>query len=228
MSISVQQNKGIKKTVIWLVLFIAVILGGVFAVHFKQDNTKFTDIELEKLGAIVFDTPRIIKFSNLIDNSGEQFTQNSLQGHWSLFYFGYTFCPDICPASLGELNQVEEYINTANSKITNKIKYIMVTVDPRRDTADKLNQYVKFYNDKFIGVTGPIKNIHNLTVQMNVPYTPVVDPEDEYYLVDHGANLAITDPNGNYVGIIKPPFDGKNVLELLEKLSLGFNKLSAK
>ena len=228
MSTSERQNKGIKKTVIWLVLFVAIILGGVFSVHLQQDNTKFTDSELEQLGAIVFDTPRIINFSNLIDNSGEAFTQDSIHGYWSLFYFGYTFCPDICPASLGELNQVEEYIATHNSQRAEKIKYIIVTVDPRRDNADKLNKYDKFYNDRFIGVTGPIKNIHNLTVQMNVPYTPVIDPEDDYYLVDHGANLALTDPNGNYVGIIKPPFNGKNVLELLERLSLVFKKTSSR
>ena len=88
-------------------------------------------------------------------------------------------------------------------------------MDPDRDTAEKLKNYVPYFNKDFIGVTGEINNVYNLAVQMNVPFTPVVDAEDDFYLVDHGANLTLINPEGDYLGFIRPPLDPAKLLAVL-------------
>ncbi|WP_252177706.1 SCO family protein [Endozoicomonas sp. 4G] len=201
------------KTVLILVAIVAVIMGLTF---YKYTNKPSLTLEqLQQKGAVVFDKPRTFTMNGIVDNKGQSFTKANLEGKWSLVFFGYTFCPDICPTTLGQLNQADKLLKQDNPEIAKKMHYVMVTVDPRRDTVEKLNGYVPHFNPDFVGVTGNQKNIHNLTVQMNVPYTPVIDPEDEYYLVDHGANLIIINPRGDYHGFIRPPFDSDKLAQVM-------------
>ncbi len=206
-------KNNVNKTVLILVAIVAVIMGLTF---YKYTNKPSLTLEqLQQKGAVVFDKPRTFTMNGIVDNKGQSFTKANLEGKWSLVFFGYTFCPDICPTTLGQLNQADKLLKQDNPEIAKKMHYVMVTVDPRRDTVEKLNGYVPHFNPDFVGVTGNQKNIHNLTVQMNVPYTPVIDPEDEYYLVDHGANLIIINPRGDYHGFIRPPFDSDKLAQVM-------------
>ena len=203
----------VQKTVLILMAVIAAVLGLTFYKYMSKPS--ITPQQLQQMGAVIFETPRSFEIKDLVDHNNQPFTKENLKGKWTLAYFGYTFCPDICPTTLAQVNQMTKLLKKDNSDLASRMGYIMVTVDPRRDTPEKLKGYVPHFNPDFVGITGGMKNIHNLTVQMNIPYTPVLDPEDEYYLVDHGANLVIINPQGDYQGFIRPPLDSDKLAKVM-------------
>ena len=207
------KSKAVRKTVTIVLAAIAMVLG--LTVNKFLNKPPLSKEQLQQMGTVIFDTPRAFTMTELVDHNGQPFTAKNLQGRWTIVYFGFTFCPDICPATLSQLNKFDALIKEQSPKIAKDMQYIMVTVDPDRDTADKLKNYVPYFNKDFIGVTGEINNVYNLAVQMNVPFTPVVDAEDDFYLVDHGANLTLINPEGDYQGFIRPPLDSAKLLAVL-------------
>ena len=159
-----------------------------------------TDAELRAQSTIIFDIPRQITPFRLTDHTGSAFTEANLQGHWSVLYFGFTSCPDICPATLAQLNQ---YLLTAEN--TNAPQVVMVSVDPARDTPEILGQYMGHFNAEFLGVTGEFKEIMKLTQSVGVAFRKV-SLADEQYTIDHTCYLVMINPKGHFVGFIKPPF----------------------
>lgn len=212
-TVDMARKSGVKKT---LYILIAII-GLVFGLTFNKFLTKptLTVEQLSQMGTVIFDTPRAVTFAGLNDHNGQVFTNDNVKDGWTIVYFGYTFCPDICPITLSQLNKFATRLRDSNPKLAEKLHYVMVSVDPRRDTTEKMKGYVPHFNPDFVGVTGDIKGIHDLTVQMNIPFTPVVNPEDEFYLVDHGANLAVINPRGDYHGFIRPPFEPAKLVEVM-------------
>nr|MDT0253446.1 SCO family protein [Endozoicomonas sp.] len=206
-----------RKTVTILLAVVAVVMGLTFNKFLNKPP--LSKEQLQQMGAVVFETPRTFNMEGLVDHNGQPFKPENLEGRWSLIYFGFTFCPDICPATLSQLNKLDTLLKKESPELAKSMQYIMVSVDPRRDTAEKLKGYVPYFNKDFIGVTGDIANIYNLAVQMNVPFTPVIDPEDEFYLVDHGANLALINPKGDYHGFIRPPLDPVKLSSVLNSVS---------
>ena len=207
------KSKAVRKTVTIILAAIAMVLG--LTVNKFLNKPPLSKEQLQQMGTVIFDTPRAFTVTGLVDHNGQPFTAKNLQGRWTLVYFGFTFCPDICPATLSQLNKFDALIKEQSPKLAKDMQYIMVTVDPDRDTAEKLKNYVPYFNKDFIGVTGEINNVYNLAVQMNVPFTPVVDAEDDFYLVDHGANLTLINPEGDYQGFIRPPLDPSKLLTVL-------------
>ena len=203
----------VHKTVMVLVALAAVAFGLTFYKYMNKPS--MTLEQLQQMGTVVFEQPRRFDMKDLVDHNNKPFTKENLKGKWTLAYFGYTFCPDICPTTLAQVNQMTKLLKKDNADLASRMGYIMVTVDPRRDTAEKLKGYVPHFNPDFVGVTGGMKGLHNLTVQMNIPYTPVIEPKDEYYLVDHGANLVIINPQGDYAGFIRPPFDSDKLAKVM-------------
>ena len=218
-----KQIKGnVSKTVLLLLAVVAMVFGLTFHKYLTKPSISLED--LQKMGTVVFEKPRAFQMGDLIDHDGNTYNNETQKGQWTLMYFGYTFCPDICPITLSQLNGMDKQLKQDKSKLAQQMRYVLVSVDPRRDTVDKLKGYVPYFNKDFIGVTGDVKSIHDLTVQLNVPYTPVVDPEDEYYLVDHGANLAIINPAGEYHGFIRPPLEPAKLSRIMVAVDENYKK----
>ena len=211
-----QRKKGVRKTVYLLLGAVAMVLGLTF--NKIINKPPLTNEQLQQMGAVIFETPREFTMEGLVDHHGKPFTAESFKGHWSLIFYGFTFCPDICPATLSQLNKLDGLLKEQAPDLAGKIRYIMVSVDPRRDTVEKLQGYVPYFNKDFIGVTGDITNIYNLAMQMNVPFTPVLEPEDEFYLVDHGANLALVNPKGDYHGFLRPPLEPVGLARIMQSI----------
>lgn len=207
------KKSGVKKTVYILVALIALVLGLTFNKFVNKPS--LTPEQLSQMGTVIFETPRSVEFKGLDDHNGKSFTSERFKDGWTLVYFGYTFCPDICPITLSQLNKLDTKLKENTPELAKKVRYVMVTVDPRRDTVEKLKGYVPHFNPGFVGVTGDIKSTYDLTVQMNIPFTPVTDPEDEFYLVDHGANLAVINPRGDYHGFIRPPLEPEKLVRVM-------------
>ena len=218
-----KQIKGnVSKTVLLLLAAVGMVFGLTFYKYTTRPSLSLED--LQKMGTVVFKTPRSFQMADLTDHNGKIYNHGNQKGQWTLMYFGYTFCPDICPITLSQLNGMDKQLKQDNVKLAQQMRYVLVSVDPRRDTVEKLKGYVPYFNKDFIGVTGEVKNIHNLTVQLNIPYTPVLDPEDEFYLVDHSANLAIINPAGEYHGFIRPPLEPARLTRIMTAVDENYRR----
>lgn len=195
-----EQRKGIIKTVIILVaimaVFFALFLNKLFSPRIMSPE------ELQINGAIIFDAPRIIKPFELVAHTGETFSNEDLEGKWTLMFFGFTHCPDICPNTLAKLAQVHKQLD---SDIQKQTRVVLVSVDPARDTVDKLAEYVPWFHPEFIGVTGEFTDILKFSRNVNVVFNKVKTEDD--YTIDHSGNIVLVNPDGHYAGFFKPPFE---------------------
>lgn len=194
------QRRNIRRTV-WVLVAIMVTFFSLF-LHKLLSPRVLSVQELSANGTIVFDKPRIIKDFALIDQHGQPFTLETIQGNWTLIYFGFTTCPDICPTTLATLSQ---WYKKLNDDIRQQTQVVLITVDPARDTPDVLKQYMAHFNPDFIGVSGDFLPIKRLADQLNVAFNKVTMGDD--YTVDHSGHMVLVNPYGHYHGIVKPPFE---------------------
>ena len=194
------QKKGIAITVISIVLMVTLFMGLFLHKILSPRVLSFDELRLN--GAIVFEKPRIIKDFQLVDHKQKAFTVEDLKGKWSLIYFGFTHCPDICPTSLAQLNRL---FGVLDQEVVDQSQVIMVSVDPARDTPEVLASYVTYFNKNFIGVSGHFVETMKLAQNLNVAFNKVVTGDD--YSVDHTGNLILVNPKGHYHGFFKPPFE---------------------
>ncbi len=213
--LNAKQKRGVQVTVLAVVAFITAIITLFIAGLNKPQILSAED--LTNNGAFIFDNPRSFDKVKLIDDQGLPFTLENLQGQWSLVFFGFTFCPDVCPITMAALNRF--YKQQQEGDFGSDLQVIMVSVDPARDTPEILNLHVKYFNPEFIGVTGDFLDIHRFATQLNTPFNKVPGG-GENYTVEHGANMAIINPNGHYVGFFKGPVN-------ISKLNLIYRSIRA-
>jgi protein SCO1/2 len=128
-----------------------------------------------------------------IDHQGQPFGPEQLRGHWSIAFFGFTNCPDVCPTTLALLAQVEKQL--VDLPAEQRPHIILVSVDPKRDTPEQLAKYVKSFSPTFTGITGEEQAVHEFALKMGVPVAISPLPGGSY-TVDHSAAIFVIDPNG--------------------------------
>lgn len=166
--------------------------------------------------AVLFETPREIDASTLVDHRARPSDGSAFEGVWNVLFFGFTYCPDICPTTMAQLSRVEKRLRPADASRL-PVRFYMVSVDPARDTPEQLARYVEHFSPGFTGLTGDFLEIHRFATQLNVPFRKVPTGNDNYS-VDHGANLVLVNPRGHYAGFVTPPFDDERLTRLLEVL----------
>lgn len=195
------QARNIKLTVVGVLVFIAFIVAGF--VHRISLPRMMTEAEMKANGLYLHEVPRDLGEFSLIDHHGQPFTPQRLEGQWSLLFFGFTFCPDICPTTMAFLNKFTASLEGTEAQET---QVVMVSVDPARDTVDQLATYVPYFNADFLGVTGEFLDIHRFATALNTPFRKVPG-QGEDYQVDHSANIVLINPRGDYHGFFKAPQD---------------------
>ena len=156
----------------------------------------------------------IINSLNLIDHKGYSFKASSLKQQPSLIFFGFTHCPEVCPTTLGELSEIIEDLKN-NITPTN---IIFVTLDPKRDTQNHLNEYLNNFNDDIIGVTGSLEDLKILGNNWGVYYEKVLLKNNDYTL-NHTATVFMIDKDGNYRGTIAWGENQNSIAQKITKLS---------
>lgn len=192
----------IHKTVLVLVAVIALVLG--LTVSKVLNAPKQLDpAALADAGIILLPQSRALPALTLTDEQGAPQALDQLKGRWTLLFFGYTFCPDICPTTLAELRQLK---NQLPAEVLERYRVTMVSVDPDRDTPEQLRQYLGFYNAGFSGLTGELAAIQQLSSAVSIPFIPG-DTARQHYTVDHSGNLALIGPDGRQRGFIRAPLN---------------------
>ncbi|KGE04825.1 Cytochrome oxidase biogenesis protein Sco1/SenC/PrrC, putative copper metallochaperone [Pseudohaliea rubra DSM 19751] len=194
-------TRGIRLTIVGVLAFVLLIVAGF--VHRIQQPRVLTVSEMRANGLFLLDTPRELGDFALVDHRGEPFVPARLEGQWSLVFFGFTHCPDICPTTMAFLDRLAGKLEGTEAEDT---AVFMVSVDPARDTVDQLASYVPYFNDDFTGVTGEFLDLYSFATKLNAPFRKVPG-QGEDYVVDHSANVVLINPRGDYHGFFKAPLD---------------------
>ena len=162
----------------------------------------------DELLATRFPVARDIQPFELVDHNNKAFNNASLQNRWSFLFFGYTYCPDVCPTTLSVLNSVAQRLQD----VEEELRFVFVTVDPERDTPGRLAEFVTYFNRDFIGVTGTEQGLEQLTRQLGILHVrEPQEPGSESYLVDHTAAVFLFDPDGRYHAVFSPPLSAEKI-----------------
>lgn len=161
-------------------------------------------------------TPRGIGAFRLTDQQGREFTPDELRGGWSLVFAGFTHCPDACPTTLTLLDTVDQRLRARGAAI----QVVFLSVDPERDTAERLAGYVGHFNPRFVAVTGARAEIDALCRDLGIAYVRNPGAGGDY-TVDHSAALVLIDPRARVAGYFRPPHDTAALAADLEALADG-------
>ena len=150
---------------------------------------------------LLWPNPKQLRAFSTIDQYGKVFDLDRLRGKWTFLFFGYTHCPDVCPLTLAVLNGFYKQVKDKY----HDVQVAFVTVDPNRDNARQLKQYVSYFNPEFIGLRGSIEQIESLTSQLGVAFAYGKKSADGSYIVNHSASIFLTDPRGRVVAVFTAP-----------------------
>ncbi|HET7714536.1 MAG TPA: SCO family protein [Bauldia sp.] len=150
---------------------------------------------------------------NLIDQHGTPVTEAALMGHPSAMFFGYTFCPDVCPTTLYDMTMLMQQLGPD----ADRIKFYFVTVDPERDTQQAIAEYLSAFDPRFIGLTGSREEIDRILSGYRV-YARKVEQDKGPYLMDHTAAVYLLDEEGALTGTIDYQEPPETALAKLKRL----------
>jgi protein SCO1 len=150
----------------------------------------------------------------LIDQDGHTVTDKDFQGKWLLVYFGYTFCPDVCPTALTRNASV---IDLLGDKGDNVIP-VLITVDPGRDKPEKLKDYVHYFHPRTVGLTGTSEQIAAVAREYKVYYGKSGQKDDGSYVVDHSSLTYLVGPDGRFVQVFGHQTSPEEMAERIRKL----------
>jgi len=155
--------------------------------------------------ATLFDAGRPLAEPGLVDHLGRPYGLDRLRGRWTLLFFGFTHCPDVCPLTLATLAEARRLL--ADLPSADQPAVALVSVDPQRDTAAVLSRYVAHFDPEFTGVGGGAAAIEAFTKSLGVAVIVGAPGEDGSYTVDHSAAVFLVDPQAELVAVFGTPHE---------------------
>jgi protein SCO1/2 len=191
------QNK-----LVGIVAVLSLILGIYLAITIAPPDGMKKNLSEQTTHMSWYPQARALHDFNLTNHHNEPMTNADLKGKWTLAFVGYTFCPDICPVTLAEINKI--YPELKQSVTTTPLQIWFLSVDPKRDTTERLKEYIDYFNEEFVASSGPHDQLFPLVRSMGMMYAMSDDADNPNYLVDHSASIVVINPDGNVVGRFKP------------------------
>jgi len=217
---SLNAGKAIKRLRLAFPGMVLLLLGIWFGKSFN--TVSVLKVEDEFPVATVLEVPVPLPEFLLTDHNGQEFTTSSFNRKWTFMFFGYINCPDVCPTALIDLNDVYHTLAEKDELIEKKYRVgtqvVFVSVDPQRDSVKEMREYVPYFNDKFIGLTGKPEVIDSLARPLGVAYRRVSGKSSEDYLIDHSASFLLIDPLGRLRAIFSPPHNPGQITEEFRKI----------
>ena len=165
--------------------------------------------------ALLYPAPRALPAFDLVRSDGKALTLADWKGPWTVAFFGFTNCPDICPTTLATFKQVWKQLDPA---MRERVRFDFISVDPARDTPELLARYVGYFSPDFVAATGTDEQLTRLTRALGLVYTRG-EPKDGTYSVDHSASAVLVDPEGRQAGVFRPPFEAAAIAADLATLA---------
>ncbi len=212
-------KRNVKITLIACLVWVFLVMFLTYSRYASNNQRAEIDPEqLREIGALVYEDPVAIQPFELQDQYGQAFTDASLAGKWSLVFFGFTNCPDICPLTMNEL---AAFYRSIDDSLRADTQVVMVSVDPFRDDTAAIARYMQGFHEDFIGVNGDFAVVSRLARDLFVAngIMPVPAPDGgtpQNFLIDHSGNILIIDPQGQYRGFMDPNIKQENIRQAYE------------
>ena len=211
-------KNNIRLSLALIFIFIAIILVG-----FVNKLTAPRILSNEELlinGFYRLREPIEISDFRLEKNDGTFFTKSDLNDKWTIMYFGFTSCPSECPVTMSELRKLINALREKDFKLSDK-QWVLVTIDPERDSAADIDFYASRFDPEFLGLRGDRATLLSLTTQLNVAKVQPMKHEmhDIEELSDHINNIVFINKDAQYFGFFRPPFE-------MSKLSLTYQSIT--
>lgn len=202
---------GPKNFLVAIILATALSAGIFFAVRMNQPAEPRT--------AFVLPAPSPLPQFSLLDQAGATVTAEAFKGRWNLVFFGFTHCPDICPATLQILAAARKSLADEGHEPLPRI--VLVSVDPERDTPELMGRYVDYFGSGNLGVTGSLDELRKLTSALGI-YFEKQPSDGDNYVVDHSAAVLVVNPDGDFHALFSGPHIVENYVHDLPAVMASF------
>ena len=194
-------NKQVLGTVGAFLFGFLAIIAGLYVYQHRSAVEAPADVP-----GLLWPNPIQITDFSLTDLNAQPFDLARVRGKWTMWYFGYTNCPDACPLAMTVMTGVDNSLREADAD-ANDVQFAFVSLDPARDTLEHIGNYVRFFSPDFIAATGPEEDLPTIIRQFGVLRNLQTPDEDGNYFVDHTTALLLTDPQARFVGIFQQPHE---------------------
>lgn len=177
-----------------LIALLVVLWGVVWLQEDGANRLGLGDLGISMPGGVSMGGP-----FTLVDTAGATVTEATYRGRWMLVFFGYTFCPDVCPTELQTVAAAMDLLGPAAEAVVP----VFITIDPERDTPDALGEYVKLFDDRVVGLTGTTEQIAAAARSYRVYYARARSGDATTYLMDHSSFLYLIGPDGGFKALFK-------------------------
>lgn len=190
-----------RHTVMILVAVVALMAGLFFSQHLQKDK-----IDASQFNGTLLDHPRKISSFSLKGVDHQPFNNQSLAGKWTFVFFGFTSCGSICPTNMAELGKMYRILEEKGVKPLPNV--VMISVDPERDSLEKLNHYVKAFDQHFYGARGREKSIRAMANELGIAYIKVArkgDDDSKNFDIEHTGTIMLFNPKGELTAFFTMP-----------------------
>ncbi len=178
------------------------------------------DHDLQPFYGTVLDHPRPLPAFTLEGTGGYAIDAQHLKGQWTFLFFGFTHCASICPVTMAELAKMTRLLSQYSD--VSQPKVIMITLDPQRDSLQRMQAYVHAFDPKFIGARGALAEVQILAHNMGIAYTQVkssVQARPDDYSIEHSGAIMLLNPNGDLVAFFTPPHQADLIVKDYRRLN---------
>jgi protein SCO1/2 len=202
-----------------LILLVALATGaGLMTAEYVYNRGESAGPALQTVRRL--SSPRELPAFTLQQSDRTQLVPGELRGHWTVVFLGFTYCPDVCPTTLAELAQAQK--RWATLPESTRPRVLFVSVDPERDTIEKLGEYAHGFHKDTLAATADIPSLEAFAKSLSLVFAKVPlgkDAPADQYTIDHSAALVVLDPQGWMAGVIQPPLKPKAIAEDLIALT---------
>ena len=184
--------KLVRRTAYALIALLLATVGGVL--WWRGEAPKLSDIGIAMPGGVSMGGP-----FTLVNTAGETVTEASFRGRWMLVYFGYTFCPDVCPTELQTMSAALDRLGPLAAGVVP----VFITIDPERDTVAALAEYTKLFDERLVGLTGSKEQIAAAAKSYRVYYARAKAKDASDYLMDHSSFIYLVGPDGGFRALFR-------------------------
>lgn len=194
------------------IAFTAVLISGVILAILVILVVKPSELPEIETGTLL-EQPSLLPEINLVDHHGEAITRSDLTGKWSLLFTGFTSCPDICPATISVLSQLNEKLHAGGTEI----RMILLSIDPERDTPEVLSQYIELFGGQITGITGSLSGVEKFCNEIGMSFIHMPTSNGRY-TIEHSGAIVLIDPLARIAGYFRPPFNTESMAADLQAI----------
>jgi protein SCO1/2 len=184
------------RPIIVAIVFVALVLGVWTNLQLREPSR--AQLAGRMTVVTLLPSERPLPDLQLVDQDGVATGRDAFTGQWTLLFMGFTSCGHVCPMTMAKLKILHDQLNQP-------LNIVFVSVDPDRDTPDKIRQYVQNFDSDFSGMTGAPEQIDLLARTLGAPYA--VDRTSGDYVVDHSSALFLISPDMGFAGVVTPPLE---------------------